>query len=232
MLGVGGTPPYVYSIGSISFKSDNTFEELGAGTYIATVRDANGCTSAREVAVNQPDLLSVYAGPDQLVNLGEQVRLQAVPSRLPVTFQWAPADQLNCSSCAAPIAQPLRTARFTVTITDPNGCRSTDSLAIIVQKNRPLYIPNAFSPNADGSNDYFTIYGGVSARSIHILRIFDRWGELLFEGKDLPLGSEPLGWDGSFRGQPLPSGTYIYYAEVEFIDGEILSVKGDVSLTR
>ena len=119
-----------------------------------------------------------------------------------------------------------------MTVTDPNGCIAADSLKILVQKNRPLFIPNTFSPNADGSNDYFTIFGGPSARSIRLLRVFDRWGELLFEGKDLPIGSEPLGWDGSYKGQALPSATYIYYAEVEFIDGAIIPVKGDVNLLR
>ena len=63
-------------------------------------------------------------------------------------------------------------------------------------------------------------------------RVFDRWGELLFEGKDLPIGSEPLGWDGNYKGEALPSATYIYYAEVEFIDGAIIQVKGDVNLLR
>lgn len=232
VLGTGGTPPYSYSIGSIVFKSDNTFTELGAGLYVATVRDANGCTSAEEIQVLQPELLTVDAGPDQIINLGEQVKLQATPSHFPVTFQWAPADQLNCSACAAPIAQPQKSLHFAVTVTDPNGCQSIDSLSIVVQKNRPLFIPNSFSPNADGSNDYFTIYGGLSARSIRVLRVFDRWGELLFEGKDLPLGSEPLGWDGTFKGDPLPSAVYVYYGEVEFIDGEVLTVKGDVSLLR
>lgn len=232
VLGTGGTAPYSYSIGSIVFKSDNVFPDLGAGDYIVTVRDANGCTSAEQVRILEPDLLTVYAGPDQVIDLGEQAKLQAIPSEVPVTFQWSPADLLNCSSCAAPIAQPQRTGYFAVTVTNPNGCTSIDSLAIIVQKNRPLYIPNSFSPNADGANDYFTIYGGLSARSIRVLRVFDRWGELLFEGKDLPLGSEPLGWDGTFKGEALPSAVYVYYGEVEFVDGEVLTLKGDVSLLR
>ncbi len=95
-----------------------------------------------------------------------------------------------------------------------------------------MFIPNAFSPDADGINDYFTIYGGASARNIRILRIFDRWGELLFETADIPPNSEPLGWDGKFKGDELPSAVYTYYAEVEFIDGEVLQVKGDLTLLR
>lgn len=232
LLGTGGTAPYAYSVAGLAFRADNTFRNLEAGTYVASVRDANGCTSSQEIRISQPDLLWVAAGADQIVNLGEQVKLQANPSRLPVVFQWSPAAQVNCATCAAPTAQPLETGYFTVIVTDPNGCIATDSLKILVQKNRPLFIPNTFSPNADGSNDYFTIFGGPSARSIRLLRVFDRWGELLFEGKDLPIGSEPLGWDGNYKGEALPSATYIYYAEVEFIDGAIIQVKGDVNLLR
>lgn len=232
LLGAGGTPPYTYSIGSINFQTSNTFSNLAAGVYIATVRDARGCTAAVELFVPQPDLLQVYAGLDLTINLGEEAALQAIPSVFPVTYQWAPADLLNCSSCAAPRAVPLRNTLFSVTITDPQGCTATDDVAVIVVKNRPLFIPNSFSPDSDGANDFFTIYGGPSTRSIRLLRIFDRWGELLFEGEDLPPGSEPLGWDGQFRGKPLPAGVYVYYAEVEFIDGEVLPVKGDVTLIR
>ncbi|MBV6428267.1 MAG: hypothetical protein KIPDCIKN_02793 [Haliscomenobacter sp.] len=232
LLGTGGTPPYTYSLASSPFQPDNTFSNLPAGNYVVSVGDAQGCTAAVEVTLVQPDLLLVDAGTDRLINLGEQIPLQAIPSSLPVAFSWAPADQLSCNSCAAPIAQPLRNVIFSVTVTDPNGCTAQDEVAVFVVKNRPLFIPNSFSPNADGTNDFFTIYGGLSARSIRLLRIFDRWGELLFEGKDIPLGSEPLGWDGTFRGEPLPSGVYVYYAEVDFIDGEVLPVKGDVSLVR
>ena len=231
-LGGGGTPPYSYSIGSLSFRPANTFTGLPAGPYIATVRDSRGCTAARVINVSQPDLLQVDAGPDQLVDLGNEATLRAVPSSFPVTYKWAPVDLLNCSSCATPRSLPLKNTVFSVTVTDPQGCTAVDEVAVVVVKNRNLFIPNAFSPDSDGINDYFTIYGGASARNIRILRIFDRWGELLFEGADIPPGSEPLGWDGTFKGNKLPPAVYTYYAEVEFIDGEVLLVKGDLTLVR
>ncbi|MFZ4425649.1 MAG: gliding motility-associated C-terminal domain-containing protein [Saprospiraceae bacterium] len=231
-LGAGGTPPFTYSIGGVSFKGGNAFTGLSAGPYVATVKDSRGCTAAQILNVPQPDLLQVDAGPDQLVDLGEEAVLRAVPSSFPVSYQWAPADLLNCSSCATPRSIPVKNTVFSVTVTDPQGCVAVDEVSVIVVKNRSLFIPNAFSPDSDGANDYFTIYGGAAARNIKILRIFDRWGELLFEAADIPPGSEPLGWDGVFKGKALPAAVYTYYAEVEFIDGEVLLVKGDVTLMR
>lgn len=232
LLGAGGTPPFTYNLGNQPFQASNTFDKLPAGLYIVAVSDARGCTAAAEIRIDQPPKLTVDAGLDLTIDLGQQAILQAIPSEIPVTFQWAPADLVNCTTCASPVAVPLRNTTFTVRVTNADSCTAVDEVAVIVVKNRPLFIPNAFSPNSDGVNDFFTIYGGPSARSIHVLRVFDRWGELVFEGADLPLGSEPLGWDGTFRGQPLSSGVFVYYAEIEFIDGEVLSVSGDVSLVR
>ena len=87
-------------------------------------------------------------------------------------------------------------------------------------------------PNQDGKNDFFTLYGGPAARKIRRLQIFDRWGEQMFEAKDLPLGQESLGWNGIYRDQLMPGGVYVYVAEIEFIDDEVLLFKGDVTLVR
>ena len=99
-------------------------------------------------------------------------------------------------------------------------------------KNRPIYIPNAFSPNFDGQNDGFTIYSGPAAANIQILRIYNRWGALVFEAKDIPLNDPNLGWNGIFKGKEMDSGVFAFYALVEFVDAEVVLYEGDLTLVK
>lgn len=232
LLGEGGRPPYRYGINGGNFQSDNRFIGLRAGTYVVAVEDAGGCTATEEVDISEPPQLAVDAGLDTSISLGQKITLIAIPNNPSVNFQWSPADLVNCSTCQTTLAGPLRTVRFQIEITDAVGCKAIDELLVTVVKNRPIYIPNGFSPDLDGKNDFFTLYGGPAARRIRRLQIFDRWGEQMFDTKDIPLGQEPLGWDGTYRNQAMPSGVYVYVAEIEFIDDEVLLFKGDVTLVR
>ena len=232
LLGAGGRPPYKYGINGGNFQSDNRFIGLRAGTYTVAVEDAGGCTASQEVSISEPPQLSVDAGLDTSISLGQKITLLAIPNNPSVNFQWSPADLVTCSTCQTTLAGPLRTVRFQIEITDATGCKATDQLLVTVVKNRPIYIPNGFTPDLDGKNDFFTLYGGPAARRIRRLQIYDRWGEQMFDTKDIPLGQEPLGWNGTYRNQLMPSGVYVYVAEVEFIDDEVLVFKGDVTLVR
>ena len=113
-----------------------------------------------------------------------------------------------------------------------DGCVAFDDVTIFVVKNRPVYIPNGISPNGDGINDGFTLFTGPAALQIQSLKIFNRWGGLVYIGKDLPPNEPSLGWDGTFKGQPVNPGVFVYLAEVAFIDGEVVEYKGDVTVVR
>ena len=232
LLGAGGRPPYKYGINGGPFQSDNRFIGLLAGNYTVAVEDGGGCTATQDVVINQPLPLLVDAGLDLSIDLGQKITLSASSSNTGVTYQWSPADLVTCSTCQTTLAGPLRTVRFRIEVTDGVGCKAEDELLVTVIKNRPIYTPNAFTPDQDGQNDFFTLYGGPAARKIRRLQVFDRWGEQMFDGKDLPMGQEPLGWNGTYRDQLMPSGVYVYVAEIEFIDDEVLLFKGDITLVR
>jgi gliding motility-associated-like protein len=117
-----------------------------------------------------------------------------------------------------------------------NG-RCVDSISKVVFVRRcEVYIPNLFTPNNDGKNDFFTAYGGVNVRMIRKMKIFDRWGALVFEKEDVPPNVEVLGWDGSLPTRSQSFGAtpavFMYWMEIEFIDGETEFFKGDVTLMR
>ncbi len=231
--GEGGVSPYEFSIGGGQvFQVEPTFGSLMAGTYEITVMDVNGCTESLTATVTQPAELIVNAGPDESIELGYSTRLRAVANDLSVTYSWAPPDSLSCIECQDPQANPVNTTAYTVTATDGNGCIATDEVVVLVLKNRPVYIPNAFSPNEDGRNDFFTVYAGPGARQILRLKIFNRWGGLVFENDNFQPNDPSLGWDGYFKGEPAQIDIYAYFVEVAFIDGVSVIYEGDISLVR
>ena len=116
--------------------------------------------------------------------------------------------------------------------TDDIGCTFIDSVLVRVDKVRPVYIPNVFSPNFDGINDYFTLYGSAAGKYIKTLSIYDRWGGEVFRGEKLPLNAESAGWDGRVNGQRANAGVFAFFAEVEFIDGIVLLYEGSITLMR
>jgi gliding motility-associated-like protein len=120
---------------------------------------------------------------------------------------------------------------YHVRIEDQNGCLGEDKVRVFVQETS-IYIPNAFSPNGDNKNDFFTVYVGESVAKISYLKVFDRKGELVFERKDFFPDDEQKGWDGSFRGKRMDPNVFVYLVEVEFINGNKRLFKGDVTLLR
>lgn len=232
LAGSGGTEPYVFAIDDRAFQPAETFTNLPAGTYNFTIEDAQGCRDAVQASITQPPALTVEAGPDQTVELGYSVNLSALANEAGVAFSWTPPDGLSCTDCPSPSVMPAVPTVYTVQVINGDNCTATDSLSINVTVNRPLYIPTAFSPNGDGFNDNFTVFGGPGARVIRTLRVFDRWGNLVFEAQNVPLGQEQYGWDGRFNGEPLSPGVFTYLAEVEFIDDVVVLEEGDVTIVR
>jgi gliding motility-associated-like protein len=208
-----------------------TFEIDTAGTYAVTV--TSGCDIAVETINVTTQPLGVDLGPDQVLFLGDSTNL--VPTVFPtamVDYNWAATtEMINCLNCPETITRPFFDAQYYVTITDENGCMANDSVAIDVVKDEKIFIPNAFSPNDDGFNDGFFLQTRV-AQEIQSLKIFSRWGELVYEGQNFLTNDESRAWDGEFKGKPMPPGTYTYYAIIAFLDGTTAEWKGDLTLMR
>lgn len=234
--GTGGVPAYEYSLDGINFQQGNLFNFVPAGDFDVFIVDKKGCLDSVDVVLNAPPPLIVDAGESFMINLGETVELNGslISSDSPTGDpMWTPPDDIFEDSLTySPLLLPLNTTTYTLTVIDELGCTDSDTTTVFVSKRRPIYIPNAFSPNDDGINDLFTIYGGAGATSIRYLRIFNRWGGLVYENIDFPLNQVALGWDGSFKGEELGPDVFAYVAEVEFIDGVSLLLKGDISLVR
>jgi len=234
VVGSGGVPGYSYSVDSINFTSDTILTDLLAGTYEVLVMDMMGCLASVTATIAEPQQLQINAGRDTTVNLGFPVRLSGLvfPFQRPVDIQWTPAENLSCDTCLVTSLLPTQSRFYVANIIDETGCVASDSIRIGVNKIRPIYIPNVFSPNADGVNDFFSVSGNVAADQIQIMRIFNRWGALMYEGRNLPLNVASSGWDGQFKNEDMGPGVYVYYILVDFIDGVSVAYQGDIMILK
>jgi len=231
-MGDGGTAPYLFSLDGGGFQSNPEFTDLPAGTYLLTVEDAAGCQGSTEVQLGQASPFEIEAGNDWQIRLGGSVQLSAFSNEPIQGLEWFPADSLTCVNCERPLASPSKTTTYQVRAVNGRNCFAQDSVTVFVLDFKPLYFPTAFSPNSDGSNDFFTLFGSEATQEILNLSVFDRWGNLVFDRKNLEPGLESQGWDGTWKGKNMPAGTYIFLAEILFIDGNTDRFEGEVILLR
>ncbi len=231
----GGQAPFLFSTdGGQSFDDQSTFSALPPDTYALVVSDGNGCTAATSATIDTPFLPTLELTDVQKMEQGDSVLLTPltnIASSQIASWTWSPAEGLSCTDCEQPWAMPLQSHYYNVTVVDINGCQAEDRLLIQVQRNRHIYPPTAFTPNEDGENDRFTLYT-KGVREIRRLAIFDRWGEEVFLRKNFQPNDETLGWDGSLRGSPLNPAVFVWVAEVEYLDGEVEVIYGDVTIVR
>jgi gliding motility-associated-like protein len=233
----GGTgPDYSYTIDN--GKSYSTFEiaKVKGGKHLLTIIDENGCRLDTSFIVNEPAPILVNLPEEIKLDLGDTITLSpTVQSAFPISStSWFPPQAVSCSSCDRTEASVISSQYVTVLLTDANGCTGLDSVFLKVDRSRKVFIPNAFSPNKDGINDIFQIYTGPGVVGINYLRVFDRFGGLMFEKNNMPPnenGSDQ-GWDGAFKGEVCNPGVFTYVAEVKFIDGRTQLYFGSVTLIR
>ncbi|MFZ4542715.1 MAG: T9SS type B sorting domain-containing protein [Saprospiraceae bacterium] len=233
-----GTPPFAYSIdGGKKYLNKTEFDKLIPGIYPLKVQDANGCEDSLKVTVIEPPLFSLTLSGIHKITIGDDI--QFVVSYNPDTMKlaeikWTPSDSLSCSDCLDPIIKrPLRGGFYEVVVKNDKGCEARTSTQLNVSKTIPIYAPTIFSPNGDKINDFFTLFANPNnIVNINYLRIYDRWGTLLFDAQDMEPGIETIGWDGNFRGEPLNPAVFIWYAEILRVDGKKEIIKGDITLQR
>lgn len=228
----GGTPPYEVQLVAAAAQNAVDFINLPADNYEITAEDAAGCQITVPVFVAEPPGLFVEAGESQMILAGETVELAAVTTIQSPAVQWSPSSFVACRTCLTTEAFPAETTVYQITVADENGCSATDSLQIIVDDEVRIYIPNAFSPDKDGINDRFFVFGDESAEQINSLLIFDRKGSGVFQAQNMPLNVSDFGWDGTMNGKPLNAGVYAYIIEILRFDGVTERRTGTVTLVR
>ena len=178
-----------------------------------------------------PDPLSLSMESAQTLDLGDSIQLSAQSNRPVSKWAWTGPESLSCLDCSSPWARPQRSGFYQVTATDAQGCTAQASVLLRVNRQRRIYAPNVFAPDNQGLNTRFTLFG-KGAETIETLQVYDRWGSQLYAAQGLALNDPTQGWDGSYRGQALNPGVYVWVARVRFADGEVETMSGDVTLLR
>jgi gliding motility-associated-like protein len=190
-----GIKSYLWEDGS----TNATINADKSGLYWVQAIDSAGCKTTDSIYVNISDLyLSVVH--DTTVSSGQSVTLSPSTNG---KLTWEFNSILNCSDCQIVVAQPLESTTLYVK-SEKDGCVLNDSVNIIIEKQSSFFIPSAFTPNNDGLNDFFK--PSANAISDYKIKIFNRWGQLLFQTTNVLEG-----WDGKVNGIPQPIGTYTYF---------------------
>ena len=239
----GGSGAYQFSIdGGALWSDDTSFGNLSPGSYDLTVIDDNGCqTGVQTISVSEPSPLEVNAGQDLTIDFGEDIiTLQAQifvdPSSI-ASVVWTQDGEEICSGtwndCNSVDVNPEVFNTYCVSIVDNNGCTAMDCVDISERIVRDVYIPNIFDPNS-GTNGSFYVQGDQWLESIDEFRIYDRWGELIFDAAPHPPNQTEYGWDGTFNDRSVEQGVYIYFIKVKYTgpEGETEIFAGDITVVR
>lgn len=231
----GGTEPYIYALDEEDFISTPQFKYLTPGDHYLVIQGSDGCEMDTTITILEPAELLVALDPDTTVHLGDEILLwhdDAVnyPERRKQLLVSAPLlPDMLCDTC---MYQPLSSFKYEVTVLDSNGCRATDDRTITVETGRRVFIPNVFAPDSPFDNAVFRIQCGADVERIKTFRVYSRWGRSVLEQNDLSPNDPAMGWDGRIEGQIAPPAVFIYFAEIEFKDGETEKFQGDVTLVR
>ena len=223
--------PFQYSVDNGPLQTIPDFFDLSAGPHLVTAQDHYGCDTTFTVIVPQPLPAVVQILPgDSTIVPGTSLQLGNVFGPFNIdsikSYAWSPGTGMSCIDCPSPIVSPYANqTTYTLTITYNQGCTVSASVLISTNGVPPLYIPNAFTPNGDGTNDVWYVYG-TGIKDIKAT-IFNRWGEKVFESDN-----QSDGWDGTFKGELQPPSVYIYLVDVVYLNGEKKTKTGSLSLIR
>ncbi|NNF36336.1 MAG: T9SS type B sorting domain-containing protein, partial [Saprospiraceae bacterium] len=234
----GGIPPYEVSLNGSPFGDQRLFEQLSPGNYRIIIRDSNGCQIERSYIIEDGNTIEIDIDTEiDYIELGESILLEgstSLPDDQIQDILWSPEDVVDCPDCLTTLATPYESTRFNLLVTDVNGCQADAEVEIRVDRRAQIYVPNIFTPNNDGENDFFTVYTSDvnNIKIIKKLLIFDRWGELVARIENFEPNIPQLGWDGMFRGQNVNPGVFAWVVEAVLIDGTTENLSGDVTVLK
>ena len=201
--------------------------------YQVSGTDIKSCfTETKTVKISVFNYPNVVLGSNVSILVGSSYQITANGSEDIDSISWTPPAGLSCTNCLNPVATPVNSTTYTIRVENSGGCAVTDSITIMVTcNNSNLFVPNTFSPNSDGVNDVFYVRGkGLS--NIQSMRIFNRWGQMVFEKLNFAPNDPSVGWDGTFNGKKAPIDVYVYTIEVVCENSQVVPYHGNVALIR
>ena len=201
--------------------------------FTAILKDSIGCfKDSADIVVHVKRPASVDAGPDKTYPYNSNYSFVPVYSDNVRQYAWTPSNYLSCNNCAIPNGVAAVTTKYVVQVVSDSGCIAKDTVNIFVEcDNANILMPNAFTPNNDGLNDfYFPLTHGI--KTILLFSIYNRNGKLIYEAKNFPPNNRSFGWDGRLKDADQSTSVFVYYVEALCDVGEKICSKGSVVLIR
>ena len=202
---------------------------MPVGDYVVSTVTEEGCVTVHDtvsVGVVGGDLELGFVRGQYVVEPGAAVRVDLRANFPPARVIWDGVLDPDCADCTSREYRPEASTEVTVQAYDAYDCAVTASAPLIVVEDRLVYLPSAISPNGDGNNDVLRVF---PARGVTVeeLRVFDRWGGVVYVGRD-----GLLGWDGTKAGRPVAAGVFLYEVAGRRRDGRVFRVRREVVVVR
>jgi gliding motility-associated-like protein len=231
----GGAGPYQVTLNNRTLPIDTFPVSLGsfeAGTYNIRIEDSKGCGAFASADVLSPPGLRVDAGLDIALPFGDSIQLIPEIEGLYDSVWWSPLTYLLSADATSMWVRPEQSTVYKVTVRDRAGCTAQDDVRISVDRRLRIFVPNAFTPDSDGNNSLLTISAGPEVAEVSFFRVYDRWGNLMYEQNNFSPRDPRFAWDGRTRNQKAQPGVYVYVLEARFFDGSKEQLEGEITLIR
>ncbi len=228
---IGGTPPFSWDWNDPFNQTTNPAINLCEGSYDVVVSDFNGCKAFANFQIIDTSIFIVLNAQiaDDTVYEGQSVQITSTNLGSGYYYLWTPQTGLDNPTIHNPLATPFVSSQYILTVTDEYGCIFLDTVFVftidVICEEPYIFVPNAFTPDKDGLNDILYIRSSVAYEAN--IKIYDRWGEKVFETNDLNSG-----WDGTFRGMNCDPGVFTYYLNIICYNKEVFIKKGNITLIR
>ena len=228
----GGVDPYAIFLDGIDFSGQDSLYGY-SGNHDLQISDRYGCAFEETVFIPAAEDFYLSGVGDTTVFLGYQVLLETFASDSVSDVSWSPSEYLSCSNCLSPVSRPFQDVEYTVSATSVKGCLAQRTVNVTVDRSIRSYMPNVFSPNFDGINDYWGVYPDAQGiDGIVRVVIYDRWGGVIFSDSDIPSEMADRLWDGKSGGLEAPAGVYTYAIQYLRPDGTTQYASGSITLLR
>lgn len=229
--------------GTVEYSLDGTFfqpipqlpftiEKLAPAEYQLFIQDENDCQASADIHIPMPNENQLSLGQDQHLVLGDSLTIIPHANFVIERFAWSANVPLTCPDCLDIKTVPTKAGQYSLTAFDSNDCSVTTSVKVNLKKDKAVYLPNVFSPNADGLNDRYQIFPNNSVTRLNNFRIYDYEGRLMYQIYDRTPNDSTVGWDGTFNGQKMLPAVFVVLVEVELLDGTTKTYSQTMTLVK
>jgi gliding motility-associated-like protein len=215
--------------------NNSELQMLSPGDYTLEVVDENSCLADTIFKIEKGRELRLDLGEDVQTAYGSTISIEGqlnIDESDVSVYEWSNMDSLSCTSCLTPSLSVYSNEIVTLEITDSFGCKVSDKMQVIIDNEVKYFVPNVFSPNNDGDNDYLSIYLSDGILKVFDFRVMDRWGNLVLFRPEVLNENDILIWDGFSNGKFVEQGVYVYVAKLLLIDGTETLISGNITVIR